>query len=89
MSDVLIYTNPNGHTATLTTDSPASHYGISALHLEGVGMDNLPDLGPADVLPSGLTAAHLVCAVADRLSDTARQAARKFLAQWPEGPQLA
>jgi hypothetical protein len=88
MSDVLIYTGPTGVTATLTTDSPASHYGCPALRIEAEGMDDLPDLGPADVLPSGLTAAELVCRQADCLSEAGRKAAKKFLAQWPDGPQL-
>jgi hypothetical protein len=29
--NLLIYTGPNGHTATLTTNSSASHYGVPAL----------------------------------------------------------
>jgi hypothetical protein len=50
--------------AYFTTASPSSHYGIPALRIDG----DLPefgefdhDLGPADVLPSGVTAAELCC----------------------------
>lgn len=99
--DVKIYTGPGGVTASLTTDSPASHYGIPALRIEGPGVEQWPDLGPADVLPSKMPAAHLVVACAlgqlpggvggtiHPMSAEVLEAARRFLAQWPEGPQLA
>ncbi|MBI4560552.1 MAG: hypothetical protein HY724_00800 [Candidatus Rokubacteria bacterium] len=95
-----IYTGPHGVTATLTTESSASHYGIPALRIEGPGVEDWPDFGPADVLGSGLTAAAIVraCAVGKlpdgiggrihKMDETAREAAQRFLAQWPDGPQI-
>jgi hypothetical protein len=87
--------------ATLTTESPSSHYGIPVLRLEGSKvLDPLPDLGPADRMPSGLTAADLVvaCAMGELyagfggrivpMSRRTKAAARAFLAQWPKGPQF-
>ena len=86
----LIYTGPHGHIATLTTQSPASHYGVPALRLEGDGLDGLPDFGPADTLPSGITAAELVVrATGDgvwTIGDL--EAAQNFCAQCPTGPQV-
>lgn len=46
------------------------------MRLEGEGMDAVPDLGLADRLPSGLTAAELVCAVAPNLDARGKAAAR-------------
>lgn len=73
---------------TLTTDSPASRYGSPALR-DALG-DGLPDYGPADTLPGGDTAATLVFSWATRPHRTPdeREAARLFLMQWPDGPQL-
>jgi len=88
-----IYTGPGGVKAILTTESPASHHGVPALRAEGKGVEDWPDMGAADVLGSGFTAAALVYACAmgrlpegvggrvHRMSAATREAARRFLAQ--------
>jgi hypothetical protein len=95
-----IYTGPGGVKGYLTTESPASHYGIPALRIEGKGCADLPDYGPSDVLPSGVTAGAFVAECASGvlpkgfggtihpMTTATREAARKFCAQWPEGPQI-
>lgn len=94
----LIYTGPGGVTATLTTAAPGSHYGIPVLRIEGEGVEDWPDLGPADTLPSGLTAAALCCMWANGTKPDAGtftmataegiEAATRFCRQWPDGPQV-
>jgi hypothetical protein len=85
--------------AVLTTDSPASSYGIPALRITARGAEDWPDLSPAGLLPSGMTAAEFVVTCfkglpegtggeVPRLDRQARQMARAFLSQWPDGPQL-
>ncbi len=66
---------------TLISDSPALRDELG---------DGLRDYGPADTLPSGDTAAMLVVSWATRPHRTheEREAARLFLSQWPDGPQL-
>ena len=95
-----IYTGPGGVKGYLTTESPASHYGVPALRVEGKGVEDWPDMGPADVLGSGITAAQFVVECASGvlpkgiggtihpMDKATRDAARKFCAQWPEGPQI-
>ena len=77
----------------LTTKSPQSLYGLPVLRIEG---DDFPtDYGPEDdvSLLAGLVvlkAGELVAAwasVKDR-TPKEREAARKFLRQWPDGPQI-
>jgi|GEM_PF-3876776 len=99
--EILIYTGPNGHKATLTTDSPASSYGIPALRIEGPGFDDMPDFGPGGMLPSGITAHELVWSWAEGVSfdgdagtwapitHEGRAAARAFCAQNPFGPEVS
>lgn len=99
--EILIYTGPHGHTATLTTYSPSSHYGIPVLRIEGPGLDDLPDYGPADVLPSGLPAQELVwswlcCADVsgdsggwEPVTEAGRDAARAFCSQHPYEPEVS
>ena len=83
----------------LTTDSPASSYGIPVLRHEGCGC---PDLGPSDPTPLCMyperlvqlfgprdTAAELVAYLARlRGDEETKAAAQAFCAQWPEGPQV-
>jgi len=95
-----IYTGPTNVKGYLTTESPASHYGVPVLRVEGKGTEDWPDLGSADLLGSGITAGQFVveCAsgvlpkdVGGRIhpmSEEVREAARRFCAQWPEGPQI-
>ncbi len=93
--DILITTDPDGGTAVLTTNSPCSHYGCPVLRIEAEDVDG--DFGPADLIDfSGIgqgmaPAANIVAgwAMAPARTDEEREAARRFLCQWPEGPQLA
>jgi hypothetical protein len=79
-----------------TTTSPASHYGIPVLRHEGCGV--CLDMGPADHLPpcvpepwGGQVVAHAVCQWQPlaALEPMEQEAVRLFLAQWPQGPQMA
>jgi hypothetical protein len=89
--------------AWLTTDSPMSHYGIPALRF-APGFDDpgrSQDYGPVDLITHGEaaetfgpeTAAEFVKrwidGQRDMLPAEAIDAAKRFLAQWPEGPQIA
>ena len=93
-----IITYPDGtKCAELTTNSPASHYGIPALRIEGD--DRKHDLGPRDIVSQDAattfggnegTAAAVVANWANSraISQKEREAARLFCAQWPDGPQV-
>ncbi len=82
----------------LTTDSTASSYGIPVPRIKADGESG--DYGPADALPAGPWAAgddlspccgaELVLAWARQPGRTAEeiQAARRFLRQWADGPQI-
>ena len=95
-----IYTGSRGLKAYLTTDSPASNHGVPVLRVEGPGVEDWPDMGPADILESGVSAAALVCACAagtlppwvggtiHTMNAKTREAARRFCEQWPKGPQI-
>ena len=95
-----IYTGPGGVKAYFTTESSASHYGVPALRVEGKGVEDWPDFGPSEVLGSGISAGAFVVACASGvlpkgfggtihpMCKSTREAARKFCAQWPEGPQI-
>ena len=95
--DILILEDTNGGTATLTTQSPQSHYGCPVLRIEDDDDRIDGDFGPADLidfrsLGSGLvSAAEIVYGWAHRPGRTLEEiaAARLFLCQWPEGPQIA
>ena len=73
----------------LTTNSPASHYGIPVLRIDG------DDYGPADSIEhtryahAGGTAGTAGCfvAAAANAGEMDLGAARAFCAQWPDGPQ--
>ena len=75
-----------GYKACLTVYSPQSHYGIPVLRIDD---DNPYDLGPADSCGSKL-AAEVVAGWAEKKNRTEKEknAARLFLRQWPEGPQI-
>jgi len=73
--------------AHLTTDSPASSHGLYVMRLEGPEFKDSPDLGPADLLPSGMTAAELCCKTFYTQTEKAKAASRAFCSQWIEGPQ--
>jgi hypothetical protein len=81
-------------TVRLTTESAASSYGVPVLVIEIAGGWNR-ELGPADLIgdfgDEGMChAAEFVETWAKLSERTAeeREAARLFLASWPEGPQL-
>ncbi len=85
----------NGAEICLTTDSPASRYGIPVLRITG-NFTMTADFGPADLVGTpeeNFTpdpAAEIVYAWAVKPGRKREElkAARLFLRQWPEGPQL-
>lgn len=88
--DDLILPDQEGGTARLTTDTPASSYGIPVLVIDAD--DIKAELGPADIVPSSppITAADIVItwdSQPDR-NEEERAAADRYLRQWPDGPQL-
>jgi hypothetical protein len=91
--NILIMKDKDGGTAYLTTESPASHYGIPVLQITAEDVDG--DFGPGELI-GDLEAGPLMYA-ADIVASWAKQpgrteaelkAARMFLRQWPEGPQI-
>jgi len=91
MEDILISKDKKGGTAILTTGSPQSHYGIPVLRIEAEDVDG--DFGPADQIgnpPNVMTAAGIVAGWARTGKHTKEEieAARLFLSQWPDGPQI-
>ena len=77
-----------------TTESPASHDGIPVLRIKGHPAGDA-DCGPASFVPHvqgqiPRTAADTVLRIhqVQPLTHEALNAARRFLRQWPEGPQL-
>ena len=83
-------------TVSLTDESPASNYGFMVLRIEDEF--GTLDCGPADYCLSAIqvwpqtlgTAAELLVAIDANqpLSNGNRVMARRFLRQWPDGPQL-
>lgn len=87
---ILLFTEQDGTEHILTTESPASHYGIPAYRIEDVEGS---DYGPSDfIVFSGLQLlAGGVVAFWARLEDRTEQeidAAKRFCAQDPNGPQV-
>lgn len=75
----------------LTTDSPASSYGVPVFRADhDPELYGPTDFGPADKLPLGLPAAVIVkdWAVREGRYSEGLAAAVKFLRQWPDGPQI-
>ncbi len=85
-----------GHlAATLTTQSGASHSGIPILRVQDPTYHDSIDLEPAEFAPCREddlpeTAAELLVHIHARrpLTGEALDCARRFLKQWPDGPQL-
>lgn len=97
--NILVTRDAQGGEAWLTTDSPASHYGCPVLRIEADDVDG--DFGPADMIDTSgdanrihperiVTAADVVAGWARSTERTPEEieAARKFLSQWPDGPQI-
>ena len=87
--DFTIWTDDDGGTIRLTTNSPASHYRLPVLVVDAADLSG--DFGPADLLgTSGIYAADLVAqwGSEEARTETERAAARRFLDQWPGGPTL-
>ena len=90
----IINDQAGGALVTLTTYSPASHYGIPVVRFEK--LSDYPDCGPADLWPDsmglldGMTCAEEIFSWGRKECRTAAEvtAAKLFLSQWPEGPQL-
>ena len=87
----------------LTTNSPASSYGLPVLRVSGRPgrrYDGIDDLGPASQMPGQIVeitcAEYVLSAVEPSCvkvfggndSDEAIEAARLFCSQWADGPQL-
>lgn len=90
---ILIAKDQNGGTAYLTTQSPASHYGRPVLQVTAEDLDD--DFGPGDLLGgiekgSFMYAADIVTCWARQsgLTEEEMEAAKVYLRQWPEGPQV-
>lgn len=92
MRDIVVCEDQTGGTAILTTDSPQSHYGCPVLRIEAEDIDG--DFGPRDLLGDPergfVTAAEVVAGWIGRgdRNESEVEAARRFLQQWPEGPQV-
>ena len=92
--DYLILTDADKGTVRLTTDGSTSDYGIPVLRIEAE--DICGDFRPADIISDMdepercVTAASIVhdwASGPDRTADE-MAAARLFLGQWPDGPQV-
>jgi hypothetical protein len=92
--DYLILQDKKGGTARLTNQSPSSRYNVPVLEITAEDIDG--DFGPASLIgdleaPWTLfPAANVVYAWAQKPERTQEEveAARLFLRQWPEGPQV-
>lgn len=91
---ILIMQDKKGGTAYLTTESTSSHYGMPVLQITAEDIDG--DFGPADIIgdldkpDTLLIAAQIVYVWAMNKKRTPEevQAAKSFLSQWPDGPQI-
>jgi hypothetical protein len=91
----MISTDGKGGRAYLTWGSPMSHYGCPVLRIDAEDVDG--DFGPADLIDASsigrgvFPAANIVAGWVAKVGRTPEEveAARKFLAQWPEGPQVS
>jgi hypothetical protein len=94
--DHLIYQDSELGSARLIGKPPAGSREVPVLHVERDGLCG--DFGPADILadpwsgsPSAQRVAEIVYiwTICPERTETEREAARLFLWQWPDGPQLA
>ena len=85
MKGILITKDDKGGTAILTTDSPTPVLRVDAEGVKG-------DFRPEDMIEEDCTttAAEVVAgwAITGKHTKKEIEAARLFLAQWPEGPQI-
>ena len=89
--DITMIKNESGEKTSLTTESPASHYGMPVLRIEAEVVSG--DFGPADLIgepPKAFTAAQGVAGWGSQPERTPEEqhAAKAFLGQWPDGPQI-
>jgi len=91
---LLVTQDEAGGTAYLTNETCASRYGIPVLEITAADVDG--DFGPADLI-GDLDPPETLCRAADVVvgwasqpdrTDEEREAARRYLRQWPEGPQV-
>ena len=89
----LVLNDPDGGMVYLTTDSPASSYGVPVLEVRAGAFDGIywPSAPLWEKGAGSMTAAGLVKKWADSpdRSDAEIEAARRFLRHWPRGPQVA
>jgi hypothetical protein len=83
--------NLEGDYAVLTNETCSARYGMPVLSISAE--DVAGDFGPGDLLHDGhniVSCGAIVHGWASRpeRTDEERDAARLFLRQWPEGPQL-
>jgi hypothetical protein len=94
MAEYLMFRDDKGGTAVLTNETAASRYGIPVLVIDAE--DCQGDFGPADLIgdldrPETLMhAAEVVAAwgLSPERRPEERDAARRYLMQWPAGPQI-
>jgi len=94
MAEYLVLRDAQGGTAVLTNETCASRYGLPVLVIDAEDVQG--DFGPADLIgdldrPETLMhAAQVVAAwgLAPERTPDERDAARRFLMQWPDGPQI-
>ena len=86
--NLLIYSPRDGENLSLTTESASSSYGIPVMRIESPELTG--DFGPADLLGPNLTAAKALVGLHHNipLEGDALEAAKQFLSQWPDGPQI-
>jgi hypothetical protein len=94
MAEYLILSDPRGGRAILTTEASGSSYGIPVLVVEADDIQG--EFGPADLIVDpaqperAVRGADLVAAwaLAPERTPEEREAARRYLGQWPAGPQI-
>jgi len=91
--EILLFTDNQGNEHFLTTNSPASHYGIPAYRIEDEDCAFGTDYGPAEFIRfAGLPLlAGGVVAFWARMQGRSKhemEVARQFCAQNPDGPQI-
>lgn len=90
--DFVVFTDREGRLSRLTNQTSRSQNGLPLLAVDAMGVTGV--FGPGDSLgvpPAGMMrAAEIVADWARQTGRSApeREAAKLFLGQWPEGPQV-